>query len=41
MLLQEISGPERGTEDFCHQKGNTKLTLTVLVQVKNKFSLQW
>ena len=41
MVLQEISAPERGTEDFCHKKGNTKLTLIVLVQVKNKFSLQW
>lgn len=39
MVLQEMSAPERGMKDFCHEKCDTKLTLIVLVQLKKKFLL--
>ena len=34
MVLQEMGVPEIGMEDICQKKGNIKLTLIVLVQVK-------
>ena len=37
MVLQEMSAPERGIEDFCHEKCDTKLTLIALVQLKKSF----
>ena len=40
MVLQEMRVPEIGMEDICQKKGNIKLTLIVLVQVKKLVFVQ-
>ena len=39
IVLQEMGASEIGMEDFCHIKGNTKLTLIVSIQLKKLIAL--